>query len=174
MLYIKSLEEAEEVFKALSTPMRLKIMEMIYKNDHLSMNDLAEALELTNGAISMHVSKLEEAGLVRIKTMAGKRGAMKIVRPRYEKLVIDMAPKKEAKKCYTDDIRIGHYTACQANPTCGLSSSKAIIGALDDSNVFTFSERFNAGILWFASGWTPRKHRVNFGMRFACRSAGVL
>ena len=61
MLYFQSISEAENVFKALSTPMRLKIMEMIYKDDSLSMNDLAEALDLTNGAISMHVSKLEEA-----------------------------------------------------------------------------------------------------------------
>ena len=42
-------------------------MEMIYKDDSMSMNDLAESLGLTNGAISMHVGKLEEAGLVRIK-----------------------------------------------------------------------------------------------------------
>ena len=68
MLYFRSLGEAEKVFKALSTPMRLRIMEMIYVDDQLSMNDLAEALGLTNGAISMHVSKLEEAGLVKIKT----------------------------------------------------------------------------------------------------------
>ena len=64
MLYFQSIGEAEAVFKALSTPMRLKIMEMIYEDDTLSMNDLAEALGLTNGAISIHVSKLEEAGLV--------------------------------------------------------------------------------------------------------------
>ena len=65
MLYFKSIREAEDVFKALSTPMRLKIMEMIYDNDQLSMNDLAEALGLTNSAISMHVGKLVDAGLSR-------------------------------------------------------------------------------------------------------------
>ena len=112
MLYFQSIGEAEAVFKALSTPMRLKIMEMIYEDDTLSMNDLAEALGLTNGAISMHVSKLEEAGLVRIKTTSGKRGTMKIVRPKYDRLMIDLAPSKEASHCYTDDIRVGYYTAC--------------------------------------------------------------
>ena len=48
MLYFQSVGEAEAVFKALSTPMRLKIMEMIYKNDSLSMNDLAAALSIHN------------------------------------------------------------------------------------------------------------------------------
>ena len=131
MLYFRSISEAENVFKALSTPMRLKIMEMIYKDDSMSMNDLAESLGLTNGAISMHVSKLEEAGLVRIKITSGKRGAMKIVRPRYDRLMIDLAPAKEAKHCYIDDIRIGYYTTCHGTPTCGLATNKDIIGSLD-------------------------------------------
>ena len=72
MLYHHSLQEAEEVFKALSTPMRLRIMELIFQNDNLSLNDLAETLGLTNSAISLHVSKLEAAGLVTIKTTSGK------------------------------------------------------------------------------------------------------
>ena len=131
MLYFRSVGEAENVFKALSTPMRVKIMEMIYEDDSLSMNDLAEALGLTNGAISMHVGKLEEAGLVRIKITSGKRGTMKIVRPRYDRLMIDLAPVKEARRCYTDDIRVGYYTACHATPTCGLATGKEIIGSLD-------------------------------------------
>ncbi len=153
MLYFKSISEAENVFKALSTPMRLKIMEMIYEDDQLSMNDLAEALGLTNGAISMHVSKLEDAGLVKIKTTSGKRGTMKIIRPRYDRLMIDLAPIKEAKRCYTDDIRIGYYTACNVTPTCGLATAKEIIGSLDDTRVFSYPERFNAGIIWFSSGF---------------------
>ena len=153
MLYFQSVGEAEAVFKALSTPMRLKIMEMIYKNDSMSMNDLAEALGLTNGAISMHVSKLEEADLVKIKTTSGKRGTMKIVRPKYDRLMIDLAPLKEARHCYTDDIRVGYYTACHGTPTCGLATSKEIIGSLDDPRFFSFPDRFNAGILWFTSGY---------------------
>ena len=153
MLYFRSVGEAENVFKALSTPMRVKIMEMIYEDDSLSMNDLAEALGLTNGAVSMHVGKLEEAGLVRIKITSGKRGTMKIVRPRYDRLMIDLAPVKEARHCYTDDICVGYYTTCHGTPTCGLATSKEIIGSFDDPRVFSFPDRFQAGILWFTSGY---------------------
>lgn len=153
MLYFQSIGEAETVFKALSTPMRLKIMEMIYKDDTLSMNDLAEALGLTNGAISMHVSKLEEAGLVKIRTTSGKRGIMKIVLPRYDRLMIDLAPMKDVRHCYTDDIQVVYYTTCSVTPTCGLATNKDIIGSLDDARVFSFPERFKAGILWFGSGY---------------------
>lgn len=153
MLYFQSICEAEEVFKALSTPMRLKIMEMIYENDHLSMNNLTEALGLTNSAISMHVGKLVDAGLVKIKTTSGKRGTMKIVKPRYSRLMIDLAPVKEARKYYKDDIKVGYYTSFSITPTCGLASPKEIIGAFDDPRVFSFPERFDASILWFGSGY---------------------
>ena len=90
MLYLESLKEAEEVFKALSTPMRLEIMELIYKNEHMSMNDLAEALQITNSAVSMHVKQLEEAGLITIHTASGKRGIMKQIRPKYSRRIVDM------------------------------------------------------------------------------------
>lgn len=153
MLYFKSIQEAEEVLKALSTPVRIKIMEMIYLDDQLSMNDLAEALELTNSAISMHVSKLEKAGLVKIRTKSGKRGTMKIVRPQHDRLMIDFAPAVEARKFYQDDIRVGYFTASKVYPTCGLASVKNIIGEYDDPRYFNFPERFNAGVLWFGNGY---------------------
>ncbi|NLK75884.1 MAG: helix-turn-helix domain-containing protein [Clostridiales bacterium] len=153
MLYFKSLQEAEDVLKALSTPMRLKIMEIIYGDKQMSMNDLAEALNLTNSAISMHVKKLEGAGLVNICTTSGKRGTMKIVYPKHDRLMIDLVPLKENKKCYQDDIRIGYFTSCKVTPTCGLASVKSIIGEFDDPRYFNFPERFEAGILWFGSGY---------------------
>lgn len=153
MLYLHSLTEAEEIFKALSTPMRLRIMELIYENDRLSMNDLSEALGLTNSAISLHVSKLEAAGLVTIQTTSGKRGVMKLVKPVYSKLIVDLAPNvhESSRPCYHDEISIGHYTSADIHPTCGLATSGNIIGELDDPRVFSYPERFKAGILWI--GW---------------------
>ncbi len=150
MLYLQSFKEAEEVFKALSTPMRLRIMELIYENE-MSMNDLAEALELTNSAISLHVSKLESAGLVMIRTTSGKRGIMKIVQPVYSRLIVDMAPQSKPRHCYQDEICVGHFSSCDVHPTCGIATAHNIIGELDDPKVFSYPERFRAGILWI--GW---------------------
>lgn len=169
MLYIHSLTEAEEIFKALSTPMRLRIMELIYENDNLSMNDLADALGLTNSAISLHVGKLENAGLVAIHTTSGKRGVMKIVKPIYGRLIVDMTPDSQpgTRPCYKDDISIGHYTFADVHPTCGLSNSRSIIGELDEPRVFSYPERFSAGILWI--GWGSilynLPNRLNPGQR---------
>lgn len=151
MLYLHSLKDAEEIFKALSAPMRLRIMELIYQEE-LSMNDLARQLNLTNSAISLHVGKLESAGLVTIRTTSGKRGMMKIVQPVYSRMIVDMAPQSTPRHCYQDDIAVGHYTACDPHPTCGLATISNIIGELDDPRVFSYPERFQAGILWMGYG----------------------
>lgn len=154
MLYLHSLTEAEEVFKALSAPMRLRIMDLIYENENMSMNDLAEALGLTNSAISLHVSKLESAGLVRIKTTSGKRGIMKIVRPTHHRMIVDLSGSEEetVRPCYQDEISVGHYSRIDAHPTCGLANSNVIIGELDDPRVFSYPDRFSANILWIGYG----------------------
>ena len=151
MLYFHSLKDAEEVFRALSTPMRLRIMELIYEKD-MSMNDLAEALGLTNSAISLHVAKLEKAGLVTIRTTSGRRGIMKIVQPIYSRLIVDLSPQSKPRHCYQDDISIGHYASCEVHPTCGIATPANIIGQFDDPRVFSYPERFQAGILWIGCG----------------------
>ena len=152
MLYLHSLSEAEEIFKALSTPMRLRILELVYEDDQMSMNDLAKALGLTNSAISLHVSKLEDAGLIAIHTTSGKRGVMKIVRPVYSRLLVDMAPQVKPRHCYTDDISVGHFISCEVHPTCGLANPTNIIGDLDNPKVFSYPERFSADIVWIGYG----------------------
>ena len=55
MLYLSNLEEAQKVIRALSAPMRMEIMKIIYRTPGVSMNYLAKTLELTNSAVSMHV-----------------------------------------------------------------------------------------------------------------------
>lgn len=151
MLYLQSIKDAEEVFKALGTPMRVRIMELISEKD-MSMNDLAEALGLTNSAISLHVSKLESAGLVSIRTTSGKRGIMKIVKPVYGRLIVDLVPQAKPRHCYQDEIEVGHFSNCEAHPTCGLATTGTIIGELDDPRVFSYPDRFMAGILWIGYG----------------------
>ncbi len=153
MLHLTSLSEAENVFKALSAPMRIRIMELICEKD-MSMNDLAVALSLTNSAISLHVAKLEEAGLVYTEVTSGRHGAMKIVRPKHHRLFIDMVPHPEeiARRSYQDEISVGHFSSIDPHPTCGLATPANIIGELDDPRTFYFPERFNAGVLWIGYG----------------------
>lgn len=155
MLYLSTLEEAQDAIKALSAPMRMEIMKIVSKTPGVSMNYLARTLGLTNSAITMHINKLTGAGLVKTETASGKHGTMKLVSPCHDRIIIDMLPCKEhiAQDFYLDDIKIGCFTACSVTPTCGLSTPERLIGALDDIKAFTFPEHFDAGILWFTSGY---------------------
>lgn len=153
MLHFESMKDASEVFKALSSPVRLQIMEILYEDGDKNLNDLAQMLNLTNSAISLHISKLEEAGLIDIRTTAGKRGSQKICKPKHDQLVIDMIPKQTSSCVYHDEIEIGYYTNSEVYPTCGISTLEGIIGEFDDPRYFLFPEHFKAVLLWFSKGF---------------------
>lgn len=53
---------------------------------------------------------------------------------------------------YNSEIKIGHYTGFDIVPTCGLASSKALTGEVDDSRYFEHPDRYDADILWFSKG----------------------
>jgi len=133
--------------------MRLKIMEIVYEDGDKSLNYLATILNLTNSAISLHVKKLEDVGLIEIHTMSGKRGSMKICKPLHDMMTIDLHPKKTDVKSYQDEIDIGLYSRCEVTPTCGLASTESIVGEFDDPRYFLFPEHFKASILWFTTGF---------------------
>lgn len=152
MLQFSSMREALPVFKALGAESRVQIMELLYREGDKNLNELAFRLGMTNSAISLHIGKLEQAGLIEIRSMPGKHGAMKLCRAVHDKLLVDLIP-PTAENAYYDEIQIGHYTRCEAHPTCGLASPAGIIGELDDPRYFAFPQRFGAQILWFSTGF---------------------
>ena len=66
MLYIKSLEQAVPVFKALGSDIRIRLIQTLLEHQEMNMNELASSLGITNGALTSHVKKLEEAGILAI------------------------------------------------------------------------------------------------------------
>lgn len=167
MLHFESMKDASEIFKALSAPMRLKIMEILYEDGDKNLNDLATMLNLTNSAISLHIKKLEEVGLIEIHTMSGKRGSMKICKPLHDMMIIDLLPKKLDLPSYKDEIEVGYYSNCQVTATCGISTKDHIIGEFDDPRYFLFPEHFQASILWFTTGFIEYNlpNRLTAGQR---------
>ena len=78
MIYIKDLMSGIDIFKALSSEIRIQILELLVKNQALNLNEIATKLNLSNGAITMHIKKLEKSGLIEISTSVGKHGIQKI------------------------------------------------------------------------------------------------
>lgn len=152
MIYIKDLMSGVNIFKALSSEIRIQIIELLAKNQSLNLNDLATKLGLSNGAITMHIKKLEESGLIEINTAVGKHGIQKICYLNEEKLMVDLRS-QEINNRYEVEIQVGHYSDYQAAPTCGLATRDSIVGEFDDPRYFADPLRIDAEMIWLAEGY---------------------
>ncbi|MCI3920114.1 winged helix-turn-helix transcriptional regulator [Paenibacillus sp. TRM 82003] len=151
MIHIKELRSGLNIFKALSSEIRIEILGLLTKYDSLNLNELAEKLNLTNGAVTMHIKKLEESGLIDITTAVGKHGIQKICYLNEDLLTVELKS-KEVENLYEYEIKVGHYCDYYAEPTCGLATKDSIIGEFDDPRYFADPQHINAGIVWLTKG----------------------
>lgn len=155
MLYIKNLDNGIDVFKALGSELRIRIIKLLLKNKEMNMNEIASCLGITNGALTSHIKKLEESGIVKVMAEHGGHGNQKVCKVRVDKILInvDSDEIENEGNTYTTDVPVGHYTNYDVYPTCGLASGSALIGTVDDPRYFAYPDRMNAKILWFAKGY---------------------
>lgn len=153
MLHIKSLDEGLELFKALGSGIRVDIIKILLKNKSMNMNELAGELNITNGALTSHIKKLEDCGIVDISSESEGHGNQKICSVHLDKILIDLNTPEEPQNTYSTEIKVGHYHDYQVYPTCGLASSSALIGEVDDARYFAHPDRYDADILWFTKGY---------------------
>ncbi|MBN2647963.1 MAG: helix-turn-helix transcriptional regulator [Thiotrichales bacterium] len=60
-----NLEPISQVFKALSEPVRLRLLHLLLERDSLCVCDLVGILELNQSTVSRHLAYLKNAGLVK-------------------------------------------------------------------------------------------------------------
>ena len=82
--------ESANIFKALASETRWKIMNLIKNGGNLDISHIAEILKQTEANISAQIKKLEAAGLIVSTYEPGDHGVRKIAKPAYEKLVIKL------------------------------------------------------------------------------------
>lgn len=155
MLHVKNLDEGLEIFKALGSELRINIIKLLQENHEMNMNELATSLGITNGALTSHIKKLEESGIIQVMTERGSHGNQKVCKVAVDKIVVDVESEEneEDQNIYNTEIKVGHYSDYEVYPTCGLATSQAIVGEVDDPRYFSHPDRINAGILWFTKGY---------------------
>ncbi len=119
----------------------------------MSMNQLATELKLSNGALTGHIKKLEECGLISTSNESASHGNSKICSVIQDKIVIEIEKPEELTNAFTTDIKVGQFSKYEICPTCGLANSQSVIGEIDDSRYFSHPDHFNADILWFTKGY---------------------
>ncbi|MCD8074706.1 MAG: winged helix-turn-helix transcriptional regulator [Lachnospiraceae bacterium] len=155
MIHIENLDDGLPVFKALGSEIRIKLIQLLLENKEMNMNELASHLGITNGALTSHVKKLEESGIVSIMGEHSGHGNQKVCRVNVDKILIDILPDEadSSSNSYSISIPIGHYFNYSVFPTCGLSTSKNLVGEVDDPRFFAHPNHVNAQILWFGKGY---------------------
>ena len=183
MIHIKNLKQDILIFKALSSSVRIDILNILSEYKRLNMNELADKLNLTNGAVTTHVKKLEECGLITTTNITGRHGVQKICSIHENKILIDLEP-QSPENSYGINLSIGHYSSYEISPTCGLATKDKLIGEVDNPNYFADPERISADILWFTKGFIeyriPNYLKINqtfselqFSMEISSEAPGV-
>ncbi|MGN7761059.1 ArsR/SmtB family transcription factor [Paenibacillus sp. 22594] len=150
-------EESLPVYEALSSSVRLHMLRLLAVQP-MNVKELAGAVKLSSAIMTMHVRKLEAAGLIRTHMAPGRSGLQKICTIDVDHAeILFPGQDKIERKCHRKEIPVGHYSNFQIEPTCGLATTEQIIGNFDDPRYFWDLERMNAGILWFGKGYVEYK-----------------
>ena len=153
MIHITSLDDGLETFKALGSDTRIQILNILLENEQMSMNQLATELNISNGALTGHIKKLEECGLINISNESAGHGNQKMCSMTQDRIIVDIKKPIDYKNVFETEIKVGQFSRHQVWPTCGIATSESLIGEFDDIRYFNHPDRFTANILWFTKGY---------------------
>lgn len=153
MIHITSLDDGLETFKALGSDTRIQILNILLENEQMSMNQLATELNISNGALTGHIKKLEECGLINISNESAGHGNQKMCSVTQDRIIVDIKKPIDYKNVFETEIKVGQFSRHQVWPTCGIATKESVIGELDDIRYFNHPDRFTANILWFTKGY---------------------
>jgi predicted transcriptional regulator len=150
-------EKSLPFYEAMASSVRLQVIKLLAKQP-MNIRELSEAVGLSSAIMTMHVKKLENAGIIRTEKQRGRGGLQKVCSLAIEQAEIIFPNKMEhIREYHQTSISIGHYTDFSVEPTCGLATSEKFIGEVDDPRYFLDAERFQAQILWFSEGFIEYK-----------------
>ena len=99
MLHITSLSEGLEIFKALGSDVRIEILNILLEESNINMNELASRLNITNGALTNHIKKLESCGLITASGEAAGHGNQKICSIIQDKILVELEKELVSYNC---------------------------------------------------------------------------
>ena len=185
MRKINGLKEGLELFRTLGSEIRMQIITLLSENKEMSIGEISTALEVTQGALTSHIRKLEQQGLIGIETRHTDRGLQKICSLKEHEILLNIYPSIEesSAKAYETEVAIGHYTDYSVRKGCGLVTAAGPVGSEDDPRVFSYPERLDAQMLWLHDGFIeyripnllPEHHQIvqlTLSMEMSCSEQG--
>jgi predicted transcriptional regulator len=149
-------EETAKFFRALSSPIRIKLLATILRKPLKNITELAEEFSLPLSTAALHVKVLEKAGLIFIQEKPGLRGSQKLCSIQAEDVYIKFLDRDKivngAAREITCSMPLGNYFDCSVTKPCGIAGHHSYISTVDLENAFFSPNRIHAQLLWFTSG----------------------
>lgn len=139
--------------KALSAPVRLRILQLLYF-ECLNVGEISEKLNIPASSAGIHIKALEAAGLINTEIQPGSHGTMKLCSRKVDFLSINFTgnalPVNNRQVLH---MPVGAYSDCSIVPTCGITSEENYIGSEDNPASFYLPEHIKAQLLWTTGGY---------------------
>ncbi len=187
MRRINGLREGLELFKTLGSEVRMRILSLLSGNGEMNLGELAQALGVTQGALTTHIRMLEQQDLILVEVRHSDRGLQKICSLKENEILLNVYPSFEENRTnmYRTEVPIGHYTDYSVRPGCGLMTDSTLVGTSNDARVFSYPERLEAQMFWFHDGYIeyripnllPDNHRIvqlTISLEMSCAEQGSL
>ena len=155
-------DDVLKIAKALDSEIRIRIIKELLRKNY-TINHLARILKMSLSALSFHISLLHQSGIISITQNSHKRGNEKLLSVTPSFIGFDFKdedvakPRKTITKQFTIPVPIGSYSSCEVTPPCGIYIRGEKRFLTDEPISFYASNRFDAYLLWFASGYVEYK-----------------
>ena len=142
------------VARALSVQTRVEILRLLSRENIMSVHEIARAFSIPASTASVHISVLEEAGLVTCERMSGIHGVNKMCSKKVHQILFRLQEgAQENSKKLVQNLPLGAYSeARNITAPCGLASHEGPIGVYNQPICFFLPERLNAKVMWLKSG----------------------
>lgn len=183
---LSSHEKIAQIAKALSSPIRLKILNIL-KDRVMSVQEIATTLAIPVSSTALYIKALEEAGLVLTESQPGIHGSMRVCTCIMQSFFLQTfnSDTDSSDNTLTLDMPIGNYYQCEVLPTCGLADENGILDTYDSVRSFYSPLHSNAQLIWFQQGFIEYRfpnisnpllalQEISFSMEMCSEAPGYL
>lgn len=151
---VLQLDRSIPVMKTLASAKRVQILELL-SNEERTISELAQLLNISQPAVTVHIQKLEEIGLVKSELTQRNGNVYKQCARLYDEIVLHLPTPQfqRGDHFYEVDMPIGLFSDFEVGGTCGIVSETDIVGHIDDPNSFLVPQRVFSQLLWFGKGF---------------------
>ena len=123
---VEDTQAITRIARALSSPERLGIIRLLGQRS-MNVKELSAAMELPMSTTALHVSTLEQAGLIMCEALPGERGSMKLCSRRMDFVGFNpVSQPAHSGSVLRLELPVGAYSSAEGiRPTCGLADAHA-------------------------------------------------